>query len=160
MSGAERTGRRDLLYSGWHRPARIRRHIGAVAAAALEMIDIDDVESCPTCHRTLALIETKNSSNDPLSFPTYITEQLAIEAGLPAFCACYTCVCGVTGDKHETRDGCDIAEFRVQQIAPERGELLHMTPRNYAYWLHAFRTLHWQHICASPPVRYTEDGTS
>ena len=152
MSDGERTGRRDLLYSGWHRPQRVREFIGGAKAAHLLMIDLDSVEYCPTCHRTLVLIETKNSSSDPASFPVYVMTALAAEAGLRAFCVCYTCVCGVTGDKHETRPGCDIEEFRVQQVAPQQGELLHMTPRAYAYWLHAFRVEHWQHICASPPA--------
>lgn len=158
MSDRERSGRRDLLYSGWHRPQRISRFITRVQAAQLEMVDLDDVESCPTCHRTLALIETKNSANDPGSFPAYITATLAIDAGIRAFCVCYTCTCGVTGDKHETRDGCDIAEFRVQQIAPlGAAEVLHMTPAVYAYWLHAFRIEHWRFICANPPLRSQDE---
>jgi hypothetical protein len=153
MSGNERTGRRDLLYSRWHRTNSTSRFIGGVRASHLEMIDLDDVESCPTCHRTVALIETKNSSSDPVSFPVYITANLAADASRPAFCVCYTCVCGVTGDKHQTCDSCDIAEFRVQQIAPDLGDLLHMTPRAFAYWLHAFRVQHWRDHCATPLIR-------
>lgn len=157
MSGSERSGRRDLLYSGWHRVERMREFIGGLKARHNKMIDLDDVEYCPTCNRALVLIETKNSANDPASFPTYVTATLAIDAGICAFCVCYTCVCGVTGDKHETSDGCDVAEFRVRQIAPGPGETLRMTPEAYAYWLYAFRVDHWRIICANP-VRQPQDG--
>jgi hypothetical protein len=149
MSDREHSGRRDLLYSHWHRPAQIRRYLKPVDAAKLEMIDLDSIESCPVCHTTLAMTELKNSANDPRSFPSHITADLAIDADKPAFVVCYTCVCGVTGSKHETRDGCDIAEFRVQQIAPQSGGMWEMSPDEYANWLLAFRRLHFRRGCSA-----------
>lgn len=148
MSHTERTGRRDLLYSRWHRPAQIRRYVGGVKAAQLEMIDLDSIETCPICHMPLALGETKNSSRDPNSFPSRNTANLAVKAGIPAFVVCYTCVCGVTGEKHETQDDCDITEFRVQQIAPDRAAAVSMRPNVYAYWLYAFRAEHFKGSCS------------
>ena len=150
MSDAERTGRRDLLYSRWHRPAAIRRYVGAVKAAQLEMIDLDSLESCPICHMPLALGETKNSLNDPAAFTARNTVNLANEAKVPAFVVCYSCTCGVTGQRHETADDCDIAEFRVRQVAPEEGSTIPMRPNVYAYWLHAFRTEHYKSSGCSP----------
>lgn len=35
-----------------------------------------------------------------------------------------------------------------------------MTPQVYAYWLHAFRVEHWRFVCANPPIRDREDGTT
>lgn len=143
MSDQERTGRRDLLYSRWHRPEHISRFFeGGLIPRLLKMIDLDAIEYCARCRKVLALIETKNSSNDPEHFPSYITAGLAGDASVPAFTVCYTCRCGITGDKHETKQDCDIAEFRVQQVAPGTGELMHMQPKVYAYWLHSFREAH------------------
>lgn len=150
MSDHERSGRRDLLYSGWHRPAEIRRYIGAVKAAQLEMIDVDSLESCPVCHKPLALGETKNSSKEPSAFSARNTVNLASEAQIPAFVVCYTCICGVTGEKHETREDCDIAEFRVQQRWPVLEAVICMTPNVYAYWLYAFRVDHYRRTGCSP----------
>lgn len=139
MSSKERTGRRDLLYSTWHREESFRRFMTPVEAAKIEQIDIDSAEACPFCHKTLALVETKNSEYPPSRFPTRNTALLARDAGIPAFCVTYTCACGVTGESHETKDGCDIAHLQRQQIAPVLGEVIQHEPREYAIWLLALR---------------------
>lgn len=130
MSHHERTGRRDLLYSGWHRPSRIRRYVDAVTAAKLLAVDIDWCEACVHCSRPLALVETQESRRTPK--PATITGRLAVMAGIPAYSVSYT----------PTDDGGDIAEFRVRQVAPERGDPLVMTPAVYAYWLWGLRRTH------------------
>lgn len=142
MSGAERTGRRDLLMSRWHRVDSIRRYMHTADASKLERIDIDYAAACPRCHRTIALIEEKNSAKSPAGFSTRNTELLANDAKIPAYCVTYICTCGITGDKHETTDSCDVSSIQLMQVAPMQGEVRTMQPRVYAYWLLALRTTH------------------
>jgi hypothetical protein len=142
MSDCERTGRRDLLMSRWHRPKSVRRWLSAAEAAMLERIDLDYLAACPFCHHAVALIEEKNSASSPATFSTRNTANLASDAGVPAFCVTYTCVCGVTGDVHETRNDCDIASVQVQQVWPEVGSVTKMEPGDYARWLLTLRIEH------------------
>jgi hypothetical protein len=139
VSDAERTGRRDLLMSRWHRKESVGRWLTKTQAAMLEKIDIDSAEACPFCHHTIALIEEKNSTRSPESFTTRNTRLLADDAKIPAYCVTYTCVCGVAGEGHETRDECDVARVQLMQIAPVRGEVQRMQPECYAKWLLSLR---------------------
>lgn len=129
MSERERTGERDLTYSGWHRTANMRRYLSARQAWSLGQIDIDWCEYCRYCSTPLALIETQVSDRAPKAAP--VTAALARMAGVPAYSLSI-----VRGDLDE------IALFKVQQIAPELGTVQPMIPVVYAYFLLSFRERH------------------
>ncbi|MGH3847536.1 MAG: hypothetical protein ACRDS0_39895 [Pseudonocardiaceae bacterium] len=129
MSEAERTGARDLTYSGWHRTANMRRYLPARQAWSLGLIDIDWCEYCRHCSAPLALVETQTSDRAPKPAP--VTAALARMAGIPAYS-----VSIVRGDLEE------IALFKVQQIAPALGTAQPMLPNVYAYFLLGFRERH------------------
>lgn len=132
MSAKERTGKRDLTYSGWHRVASIRRYgLSARDAARLGMIDVDACEYCACCGEPLALIETQVSDGKPKQAP--VTARLAALAGIPAYS-----VSIVFGDQEV------IAFFRVQRIQPEHPLIQVMLPHEYAGWLLAMRD---NHLC-------------
>jgi len=132
VSSRERTGRRDLTYSGWHRPESIRRY-GLTARQVYEMamIDVDACEYCPHCREPLALIETQVSDRDPKLAP--VMARLATMAGIPAYS-----VSIAFGDQEA------IAFFRVRRLAPARDVVKVYLPHEYAYWLHEMRE---QHTC-------------
>lgn len=130
MSMEERTGQRDLLYSSWHRPSRVREWMTAREAAMLTQIDIDWCEYCAFCGQPIALIETQESTRGPKS--ARVTGNLAELAGIPAFSVSYT----------RTESGDDIELFEVQQIKPEETYVGPMLPQVYCYWLLALRDEH------------------
>lgn len=130
MSMEERTGGRDLLYSGFHRPSSIRRFLTPREAASLCVIDIDFCEACCFCYQPLALIETQRSAHLPKQAP--IMAKLAHLAGLPAWSVSYL----------PTDDGADIEVFRVRQVEPFDDEALTMSPDVYAKWLLHLRAAH------------------
>lgn len=143
MSDRERSGRRDLLYSRWHRSGSLAKagYMPMRDAVKLECIDIDWCETCPYCHQPLALIETKNSAKPPTSFTATITAKLAAAARIQAFCVTYICVCTVDGDQHETLLGCTIESFQRQQIEPYSSRVESFSPAEYAGWLLSLRKL-------------------
>lgn len=137
----ERTGERDLLYSGWHRPAarldgvrvpRLERYLSRREAASLCVIDIDYCEACAICYEPIALIETQRSAYLPKQAP--IMAKLARKAGIPAWSVSYT----------PNAEGDDIALFRARQVEPYDDEAYTMTPDVYAKWLLHLRD---GHIC-------------
>lgn len=130
MSMEERTGQRDLLYSKWHRPSRVREWMSVRERAMLTQIDIDWCEYCAFCSTPIALIETQESTRGPK--PAKVTGNLAEMAGIPAFSVSYT----------RSDCGSDIALFDVSQIRPVEKDIGQMLPQVYAYWLLALRTDH------------------
>ena len=52
MTRYEKTWKRDLTYSLWHRKLEDE----------ITMIDIDSVEYCPTCFEPLALLESQKEN--------------------------------------------------------------------------------------------------
>jgi hypothetical protein len=130
MSMDERTGDRDLLYSGWHRPKRIRRFLDLRDAHSLVVIDIDYCEACHVCYQPLALIETQRSAHLPKQAP--IMAKLAHLAGIPAWSVSY----------QPNDAGDDIEIFRVRQIEPFDEESFTMSPEIYAKWLLNLRAAH------------------
>lgn len=131
MSLNERSGKRDLLYSAWHRPASIKRFLGARRAAQLMVIDIDWCEACYACKRPLALIETQRSGNAPKA--ATVTVALAKLAGLPAFSVSY----------EESHEGGDIVRFRWKRLWPVGPALDQwFLPAEYAEWLWSLRRDH------------------
>lgn len=135
MSMEEGTGKRDLLYSGWHRPSRVREWMTAREAALLTQIDIDWCEYCAFCGQPVALIETQESTKGPKS--ARVTGNLAKLADVPAYSVAYK----------RSEAGDDIALFMVKQLRPTEQDVGEMLPRVYAYWLLALRD---QHNRASP----------
>lgn len=132
MTHAERTGKRSLLYSGWHRPDSTARYLGRIAASKLCMIDIDSCEYCCFCKAPVALVETQESTHAPKS--AAVTAALARMAGLPAFSV------SLTPDQAKA----DIVLFRVRQLTPDVGDVMDMGPAEYAAWLLALRG---RHVC-------------
>lgn len=142
MSAGERTGYRSLVYSGWHRPASIRRFVGALGAAALAMIDIDACEYCARCMTPVALIETARTLSPPKS--ARVTARLSTMAGIPAFSVSYSGAivrdcCAHCGRIQETGD---IDRFLVQRIQPRHSEVVDMNPHAYAAFLMRLRRGH------------------
>lgn len=135
MSHEERTGVRDLTYSGWHRTSSIRRYLAINVAARLTVIDIDWCEACCFCSRPLALIETQRSMDRPK--PARITAKLASMAGIPAYSVSYFTV-GETAEN-------DISGFRVQMIQPPNEAVVEYTPAMYAGFLASLRHHHQCH---------------
>jgi len=123
MSHAERSGKRDLTYSGWHRPASIRRYLGFRVASLLTVIDIDWCEACGYCGEPMALIETQEGNRPPKSAP--IMRRLAERAGLPAFSVSYV-----------VEDALIVA-FRVRDL--NGGDEQRLAPQEYADWLVSLR---------------------
>lgn len=134
MTLHERSGVRDLLYSGWHRPTSIRRFVGQRIAACLKVIDIDWLEACQHCNAPLALIETQAGNRPPKS--ANITVELGKVAQLPVFSVSYI--------PNEARD--DIRGFRVTQLWPPGVVDGSLSPQEYADWLWSLRG---KHTCAS-----------
>lgn len=131
MSMEERTGHRDLTYSGWHRPSSIHRYTGYSWAQQLGMIDIDDVEYCRKCNQPLALIETALDTGQAHKTGT-VTANLAIAAGIPAYAVLY----------RKTEDQ-DIDQFRLRRLTPQPDPAWRtLTPAEYAQCLVTLRTAH------------------
>uniref|UniRef100_A0A6M3J283 Uncharacterized protein n=1 Tax=viral metagenome TaxID=1070528 RepID=A0A6M3J283_9ZZZZ len=128
MSLEERTGTRDLLYSGWHRPSSISRYVSKLDASLLGMIDLDAIEVCTFCKEPLALIETKSSFARERVM-TY-TAALGRRARVPVFLVVYT----------PTPTGDDIASFLIQRHGST--ETWTATPAEYATWLLKLRSDH------------------
>jgi hypothetical protein len=115
----ERTGKRDLTYSLWHR----------TLGDDISMIDIDSVEYCNRCLEPLALIETAIDTGQHKY--AYITRRLAEKLGVPAFIVLYR----LRGKK--------IVSFRVIMIYPEYW-VQEFTPDQFGYYL---TQLHTRHKC-------------
>lgn len=127
MSQRERTGKRDLLYSRWHRSASTRRFLGAMRAARLCMIDLDAVEYCHGCSTPVVLIEVKHHMASAPSMR--VTKVLAEMCGLPAYLVRYW----------PNPNGDDIATFAVRNRS---GDVREMSPSAYANWLWSLRSTH------------------
>lgn len=135
MSHGERTGVRNLLYSGWHRRDSIKRFFDSVVTASkVTMVDIDSCEACCYCSAPLALIETEMTQRTtPKKAP--ITAALAQLAKIPAYSVAYW-----------SADGVDIERFIVRRIQPSDDWNQLMSPAEYAEFLVALRS---GHDCAS-----------
>lgn len=131
MTLEERSGKRDLVYSGWHRPSRIKRFLDPRKAARLGMIDIDACEYCAACKAALALIEVKHHKA-PVKTAT-VTLGLGQDANVPVFLVCY-----VPDESAE-----DIKAFQWKQLwPPPQPPARDLTLREYAEWLWSLRESH------------------
>lgn len=130
MSLKERYGKRDLVYSKWHRPQSISRFLDDQYAYNLDFIDLDAIEYCYFCKEPLALLElAKDVGQSHKS--TVVCCNLANRANLPAYLVFY-----------KSENG-DIAQFRVRQVAPVFEDCGILTPKEYAELLQNFRESHY-----------------
>lgn len=112
MSFAERTGKRDLSYSAWHRPASIQRFIGRIAAQELMMVDIDAVECVARTREPVAMCETAIDIGQEIK-PSTVTLKVARACNVPCFTVLYSLAKRANpADDHWL----DIDQFRVKRI--------------------------------------------
>lgn len=131
MSQNEKTGKRDLAYSAWHRPRSISRYIDRKVAITLTMADIDTIiwlEYDIKTKEPLVLIETAVDRGQ-FKLATCL-KKLAIKANIPCFVVLYTLA--EHQNPADTRWK-DIEKFRVKRLwpKPER-RWQKMTPRQWA----------------------------
>ena len=124
MTRFERTGRRDLTYSSWH------RGIEPYTQSDLPYVDLDAVEYCRKCDEPLALVELAQDVGQEFKATT-VMRKLAAKAGLPAYLVFYK----------KGEDG-DIVSFRVRQVRPQYTGFVEMTPDEYVSFLRSLRANH------------------
>lgn len=141
MSAHEKTGRRSLLYSGWHRERGLRERYGFTPRQAwsLGVIDIDSCEFCRHCFDPLALVETQESYRPPKPAP--VMSRLAARAGIPAYS-----VSIVPGAE---QDSDPIALFMLRRLHPPTEHMDVFTGAEYAAWLLSLRA---DHECKARPA--------
>lgn len=115
MSREERFGTRSPVYSRWHRYALPDSH---------GMIDLDGVEYCRTCNRTILLVEVARDVGQAIK-PATVLRNLANDANVMAIVLLYTpdpdvdqaTGCGCQSSRL-TVSGCThgILSFRLQRI--------------------------------------------
>lgn len=144
MSSEERTGRRSLSYSRWHRPSSIRKYVGVLTAARLALIDIDGCEYCVLCRAPLALIETVRGRTPKGAPVTALLAKLArIEAYSVAYVLEATPECCPSCGQETTNP--DIELFAVRQLQPPSEWVRAMSPQEYADFLCGLRD---GHLCS------------
>ena len=150
MPQNERTGKRALTYSAWHRKDSIKRFLGGkdVIASRLTMIDIDGMwieAKHPYDRPPVALIETvevsyklKPESYYPKS--ANILYQLGKAANVPVFLLLY-----LPDNKPNpvSPEWPDIAEFYVKELYPTKSKLWKCyNPEGFARFLFYLRQSH------------------
>jgi len=126
MTRWERTGKRDLTYSRWH------RNIEPMDRNSLPYIDIDAVEYCPICKQPLALLELAEDVGQEYKATT-VLRKLAELSGLPAFLVFY----------RKDQSG-RIVHFRLRQVSPIYKDWKSLTPNEYVAFLYYLRA---EHVC-------------
>lgn len=124
MISHERTGFRDQTYSKWHRYI-----FPGDARETYKMIDIDWMEVCVKCEKTLILIETAQDKGQTMKTSTYI-KNLGIQANVPAYTVLY---------KIDKSARLDIVSFRVRQLYPVEGDLTRRSVDEYMNLIHYYR---------------------
>lgn len=117
MSDHERTGVRDLTFSGWHR---------AALSADCTAIDLDFLEYCRKCRAPLALIEIAKGHHTKVK-PTTALRHLAECAEVPAWLVLY--------DIDPSGPHGLSATFRLTRIWPARKEFGSQPQEKVAAWL-------------------------
>lgn len=131
MSRYERTGKRSLAYSQWHR----------TLPHSVTMIDVDGLEYCQRCRAPLAVIETARDVGQAVK-PATVLRRLAKAANVPAYVLLYTVDEGA--EQREDWVNC-IRSFRARRAHPDETEYRQMTPLQMAQLL---VRIHTQHVCA------------
>lgn len=148
---AEHTGRRDLIYSGWHRRASTRRFIGKEQARFLAMIDLDGAifaEYEDGSKEPLVLIETARDVGQEWK-SARVTANLARRAGLPAYVVLYE-----PSNASNPADSrmLDIRSFRVKRVWPRpEAAWRKFTPQQWALKLLSIRA------CAAATIEAAND---
>lgn len=91
----ERYGRRDMLFSRWHRNLD----------DTYKFLDVDWIEFCHVCSEPLAVVEIAQDVGQKWK-PTTVLERLAKRSKLPAFCILYQ------------TEGDEITGARVRKVYP------------------------------------------
>lgn len=138
MTLLERTHRRDLSYSAWHRPPSVARYLDRRQADDLAMIDVDCVEYDRATGQPLALIELARDIGQRSKCAS-VTARLAELAGLPAVTALYR----LSDEENPAAPGYpDIESVRYRLVAPRRlrqTEWTRCTPDEWCRRLAALR---------------------
>ena len=112
---------RGDAYSEWHRS--LKNDLG--------YIDIDSCGLCLKCKYPLYLAETAFDVGQKYKATT-TTEALAKLAGLPSFLIFY-----------KVNDEREVIKLRVQQLTPQKGELITMDP---GAWVQAMELMKDKHL--------------
>ena len=104
MSREERTGKRDLTFSQWH------RSLPDFCTA----IDLDFLEYCQQCREPLALIEIAQG-HYATPKPTTVLRMLAVKANIRAYLVMY--------DLNGTAPHGLASTMRLQRIFPDKSDI-------------------------------------
>lgn len=140
-----RTYAHDETYAEWHRVASIARFMSMTEADSLWYIDADWIEACPSCGKTLLLVEAARDVGQ-VAKPSRILRELAKDAGKPAAVVFYQLA--DTRQPAPRDDLPDIAQFRVRKVWPEEREAVY-TPQEWARVLLQLRRSHYDHCLRS-----------
>lgn len=136
----ERTGKRDLSYSHWH-----RGHWDGGPAKSSTYQDIDGLEYCKGCGAPLLLVETAiDNGRDRLKGHRPMLA-LAKLADVPAVLVFYELGLGKWCE-YDGESFITIAKVTVRYVHPERTAEHVMTPEE---WAREIDQLHEDHQCAS-----------
>ena len=125
MSPEERTGKRDLTISAWH------RSLPDYCSA----IDVDFLEYCNRCRAPLALIELARGHHYSVK-PTTVLEHLAAAAGIRAYLILY--------DLSPTGEYGLAPTMRVQMVYPRRTPVQEVSIRAVGKLI---ERIHTDHVC-------------
>lgn len=181
MTMTEQTGRRDLSYSAWHRPASIGRYLNGfnkdkhrikvidgpwceysdpyrrTPAEKLGMIDIDHLLVDGKHWRDrgpVALIESARTYTDiPFEKIATLTAILGKQANLPVYVVLYK----VADTPNPAQPECnDIEMFFVRQYWPQKMKgYIQMAPQEYAHFLVWLRQNKGNHMQLPLDPRWT-----
>lgn len=122
----ERTGFRDEAYSRWHRKLSKPGH------RQLRFINLDWLEQCDECYRTVAVLELAYDNGEQDHKAAYATRETARALRAPGYVVLY----------RRTADGL-IDSVRVRQIAPvESQEYVAYSAERWAHHLYDLRSCH------------------
>lgn len=143
---SERSGKRPLNYSKWHRPESIERFVGADDAKMMAMTDIDGVETNTRYPWPLFLVETAEYSGNydikdakkgwQKSVITNLAKYSALS--IEAYLVLYELDKSAyvpQSDNDKSENVYDIKRMHVCRLHPESNEEFTMTPSEYASFI-------------------------
>ena len=138
MSQEERTNKRPLIYSAWHRSDSLSRFIDERTAVDCHMQDIDSIEYTRDEQGNmvfLAVIETKLDWGQEFE-DTGVPKALGKKLGVPVFFVFYT----PSQEPNPANPRWpDIEMFCVRQVWPRTTEWRNYTPQEWARFLADYR---------------------
>lgn len=145
MAHEEKSGKRNLAYSAWHRYNSIIRYVTPERAESLSMIDIDGmpfhsvsyVEYHDKSYEPLVLLETAEDTGADKCAGVLKRLAARCEPTIPAFILLYTC----GFDRNPAQpDALDIVGFRYRRVWPEpETSWRTATPQEWALKLDQYR---------------------